>query len=328
MTARGPTDAAGPKSAAANRAAGPQRGRAVLPNAILGGAQKSGTTTLHRLLETHPQIYFPPRPQEIHYFDLERNFARGLGWYARFFAGWSGEAVVAQTSPLYLYEPLAAARIAAALPAARLLFVLRNPIDRAYSHYWHEVRYGYEASSFEEALAAEPERLRGGETARRHYSYLDRGRYGRQLARYFAALPREQILVALYDDLARDPAAIARRVASFLGVSEGWDLPAAAAAERHNPAMVPRWPLAQRALRPFRGVPGLARLVDGLNLRQARYPAMAPATRARLCEELAGEAEELARLANLAVAHWFAPPEERAAASVAGEEQAPGRAYL
>ncbi len=278
-----------------------------LPNAILGGAQKSGTTTLHRLLETHPQIHFPPRPQEIHYFDLERNFARGLSWYERFFAGWQGEAVVAQTSPLYLYEPRAAARIAAALPDARLIFLLRNPIDRAYSHYWHQVRYGYERLSFEEALAAEPERLQGGEAARRHFSYLDRGRYGRQLSRYLDVMPRERILVVLYDDLARDPLAVARRAAGFLGVSEEWDVPAAAAAERHNPAMLPRWPVVQRALLPLRGIPGLARLVDGLNLRRARYPAMAPATRARLHEELAGETAELRRLAGLEAAHWFEP---------------------
>jgi hypothetical protein len=278
-----------------------------LPNAILGGAQKSGTTTLHRLLETHPRIYFPPRPQEIHFFDLERNFARGLGWYRRHFDGRADEPVVAQTSPLYLYEPKAAARIASALPEARMIFLLRNPIDRAHSHYWHEVRYGWEGLSFEDALAAEPERLKRGEEARRHYSYLDRGRYGRQLARYLEVMPRERVLVVLYDDLARDPAAVARRAVAFLGESEEWDLPADAAAERHNPAMLPRSRGVQRALRPLRGVPGLARLVDGLNLRRGRYPAMAPATRERLCLELAGEAGELSRLVGLEVAHWFTP---------------------
>lgn len=276
-----------------------------LPNTFLGGAQKCGTTTLHRLLERHPQVFFPARPQEIHFFDLERNFARGPGWYRRHFEAWAGEPVVAQTSPLYLYEPKVAARAQALVPEARWVFLLRHPVDRAYSHYWHEVRYGWESLPFEQALAAERQRLEAGEDARRHCSYLDRGRYGSQLARFVERFGRERLLVATYDELTANPVALARRVASFLGLDPEALRPEPVAAKNHNPAMLPRFPVVQRLLRPWRGVPGLARIVDGLNLVEARYPPMAIATRAALLAELAGEAAALRELVGLEVGHWF-----------------------
>ena len=288
-------------------------GAGVLPNAFVGGAQKSGTTTLHRLLETHPQIFFPKRPQEIHFFDLESAYRRGLGWYQGLFADWRGERVIAQTSPLYLYHPRVAERIAAVAPGARFLFLLRNPVDRAYSHYWHERRYGWESLPFEQALAAEPERLRGGEEARRHYSYLDRGRYAHQLARYLDRFPREQILVLLYDQLTADLAGLGARAAAFLGVDPAsLVLPPSGEARRHNPAHLPRWPALQRATRGLREpLPRLAWLVDRLNLVEARYPPMKPETRERLAADFASEAEALKRLVGLETGHWFGPRLER-----------------
>ncbi|HEX4954128.1 MAG TPA: sulfotransferase [Thermoanaerobaculia bacterium] len=281
-----------------------------LPNLIVGGAQKSGTTTLHRLLESHPGVFFPARPQEIHFFDLDDRYARGLDWYAGHFTAWAGQPVIAQTSPLYLYEPAAAGRIAAALPAVRLIFVLRHPIERAASHYWHEVRYGWEPLSFEEALEREPLRLQGGQEARRHYSYLDRGRYAAQLRRYFDLFPAEQILVLTYDQLVADLPALGRRCAEFLGLAvEGWALPAREDSFRHNRAQRPRFRILQRWVRPVRSaLPALAWLVDRMNLVPARYPPVAPETRARLAELFAPEIEDLARLTGLDLAAWREKP--------------------
>lgn len=291
---------------------------APLPNALIVGAQKSGTTTLHRVLETHPEIFFPARPQEIHFFDLAANYARGLDWYRAHFAAWAGQPVVAQTSPLYLYAPEAPARIAAACPAARLLVLLRNPIDRAYSHYWHQVRYGFETLSFEAALAAEPARLATGrgaanEANRRHFSYLDRGRYTAQLARYRQHFPTERLLVLLYDELVADLPALSARAAAHLGVDPGGlGMPARGDEARHNAAMRPRWPAVQRWVRPWRWrVPALAWAVDRLNLVAARYPPMDPATRRALAAELADEADGLRELYGLDVAHWFVAAEAR-----------------
>jgi Sulfotransferase domain len=137
--------------------------------------------------------------------------------------------VVGEASPSYLFHPLAAERVARMLPNARLIVLLRNPVDRAFSHYQHEVALGREELSFEDALAQEDERMRGEldrmlrdptyfSHAWWNYTYAARGRYAEQLERWFAAFPREQLLVLLTDDLAADTASTYRRVLEFLEV--------------------------------------------------------------------------------------------------------------
>jgi hypothetical protein len=137
--------------------------------------------------------------------------------------------VVGEASPSYLFHPLAAERVARMLPNARLIALLRNPVDRAFSHYQHEVALGREELSFEDALAQEDERMRGEldrmlrdptyfSHAWWNYTYAARGRYAEQLERWFAAFPREQLLVLLTDDLAADTASTYRRVLEFLEV--------------------------------------------------------------------------------------------------------------
>jgi hypothetical protein len=286
----------------------------VLPNLILGGAQKSGTTTLHHLLASHPQIFFPRQPQEIHFFDLEENYRKGLGWYARLFAGWRGEPVVAQTSPLYLYERTAAPRIRAARIDARFVFLLRNPVDRAWSHYWHEVRYGWERLTFREALAREPERLRSGPEARRHYSYWDRGRYAGQLLHFRRFFPAERMLVVLHDELEADPEAVARRCAAFAGLpGEAWPELRQQKPQR-NAAQRPRLPALQRLTRPLRrSLPIVAGLVDRVNLRETRYPPLDPGLRAELTERLEPELRALADLTGRDLRAWRTPGAPRGA---------------
>ena len=169
---------------------------------------------------------------------LDRHYARGPLWYrahlpsrprqcpARLRNGsWPA---VGEASPSYLFHPLAAERVAALMPDARLVAVLRNPVDRAFSHYQHEVALGREPLSFEDALDAEGERMRG-EVERMlsdpsyfshawwNYTYVSRGRYAEQLERWYAAFPREQILVVLSDELSLDPAETYARVLDFLG---------------------------------------------------------------------------------------------------------------
>ncbi len=301
------------------------RGR--LPDAFVAGAQKSGTTSLHRGLETHPQIFFPSGRQEIHFFDIEAAYARGLDAYAELFAAHDDRPVVAQTSPLYLYEPVVAERISGAVPEAKLLFILRNPVDRAYSHYWHEVRYGYEKLPFADALAAEPERLKGGFEARRHYSYLDRGRYAVQLQRFLDLFSADQIMVCLQDELAEDPPELLRRCAGFFGADPrypGW-LPVGRQGEeagperRHNRARIPRIPWLQRLTRGLRKrSQAAAALVDAINLRAIRYPPMEAELRRRLEGELAGEIEQLESLTGLNVTvRWEAGTRQRVEDSAA-----------
>jgi hypothetical protein len=280
--------------------------RRSLPNLVIAGAQKSGTTSLHHLLAGHPDVFFPEEPQEIQYFAVEEDFARGLDWYAGLFARWAGERWIGQTSPLYMFQPLVPERMAAVLPDARVVFILRDPVKRAYSHYWHEVRYGFEDHSFEEALELEPERLRGGFLARRHFSYAARGRYAEQLARFAACFPRPSLLVLLHEELQADPKVVLERCAAFLGVDpDGFGAPDGRAAHR-NAAQLPRLPSAQRWVRPLRGrYPLLGSLVDHLNLREGRYPPMAPATAERLRARFADEPARLRELAGVDVAPWW-----------------------
>lgn len=196
-----------------------------LPDFLILGAQKAGTTALYAYLRWHPQITGPSF-KEVSFFD--RHYARGERWY-RAHLPVRHRGLVGEASPSYLFHPLAPERVARMLPDARLIALLRNPVDRAFSHYQHEVALGREQLSFEDALAREQERMEGElehmlrdpvyfSHAWWNYTYAARGRYADQLERWFAAVSREQLLVLLTDDLAADTAGTYRRVLDFLGV--------------------------------------------------------------------------------------------------------------
>jgi hypothetical protein len=137
--------------------------------------------------------------------------------------------LVGEASPSYLFHPLAPERVARLLPDARLIALLRNPVDRAFSHYQHEVALGREPLSFEAAVDREDERMQGEldrmlrdpsyfSLAWWNYTYVARGRYAEQLERWFASFPREQLLVLFTEELSADTARTYRRVLGFLGV--------------------------------------------------------------------------------------------------------------
>ncbi len=195
-----------------------------LPDFLVLGAQKAGTTALYAYLQRHPGIAGPSW-KEVSFFD--RHWARGTAWYRGAFPVRRGR-LVGEASPSYLFHPLAPRRAASVVPQARLIALLRDPVDRAYSHYQHEVDFGREPLSVEEALDREEERL-GGEVERmladpRYFSrawwdfaYVARGLYAEQLERWFEAFPRERLLVLANEDLADAPAETYARVLDFLG---------------------------------------------------------------------------------------------------------------
>jgi hypothetical protein len=201
-----------------------------LPSVLLIGAQRSGTTSLFNYLVRHPAV-LPPLGKEIHYFDL--HFARGVRWYrGRFPYAYRlrGGAMTLDASPYYLLHPRAPERAARLLPDVKLVALLRNPVDRAFSHYQHEVRDGRERLSFAEAIEQEAGRLAGEEERLRdepdyysfhhhRYSYARRGLYLEQLARWAAHFPRVQLLVLQSEVLFREPAATVGRVNAFLGLA-------------------------------------------------------------------------------------------------------------
>ena len=200
-----------------------------LPDFLVLGAQKAGTTALYEYLRRHPQISGPSW-KEVSFFD--RHWARGESWYRGNFpnvARTRGKHV-GEASPSYVFHPLAPRRVQEVVPEARLIVLVRNPVDRALSQYNHEVALGREPLPFEEALDEEEERLRGEQERMaadpRYFSrewwnhtYKARGRYAEQLERWLAVFPREQLLVLPSDDLGSDPARAHAQVLEFLGAS-------------------------------------------------------------------------------------------------------------
>ena len=108
----------------------------MLPNFIIAGAEKSGTSSLLFYMSEHEDI-FTPAKKEIHFFDDGDNFNEGIDWYKQWFTGWSGEKAIGECTPIYMYFPECAQRIHDVYPEMKLIFILRNPVDRAYSNYWH-----------------------------------------------------------------------------------------------------------------------------------------------------------------------------------------------
>jgi len=200
-----------------------------LPSVLIIGAQKSGTTSLFNYLVQHPDV-LRPLNKEVHYFDFE--YFRGVTWYRGRFPyahRLRRGSLTLDASPYYLVHPLVPQRVAQQLPEVKLVALLRNPVDRALSHYQHEVRGGRESLSFAEAIEKEPERLAGEEERLRNephyysfnhhrYSYTRRGLYIEQLRRWVQHFPRSQLMVLQSEWLFRDPAAAAAVVQEFLGL--------------------------------------------------------------------------------------------------------------
>lgn len=207
-----------------------------MPDFVIVGAQKGGTTSLFRLLSQHPGIR-PADRKELHYFSLF--YDRGLGWYRDCFPATREGEITGEGSPYYLFHPHAPERMAQTIPRARLIAMLRNPVDRAYSHWNHEVttvsrmyKRTVEPLGFEDAVEAEEERLRGEEARmledpkyasfnHQHYSYLSRGVYVDQLARFSRFFDAKQMLVLRSEDFFERTSETLGRIAKFLDLPVG-----------------------------------------------------------------------------------------------------------
>lgn len=182
----------------------------VLPTFLVIGAMKAGTTSLHEWLRHHPQI-FMPKLKEPEFFSEEDNWRRGVAWYSSLFEPGASSPVRGEASTGYSRTerfPSAPARAAAIVPEVRLVYVLRDPIDRMRSHYRHSVLMGRERRPIDDAL-----RSGGG--------YLDASRYARQMRNHLEHFGREQLEVFFSDDLRDDPHGTLQHVCSFIGADPG-----------------------------------------------------------------------------------------------------------
>ena len=195
-----------------------------MPNFLIIGAMKSGTTALYYYLEQHPEIYMSP-VKEPNFFSSQEpanvaDTVTHIGTYQHLFRGASGEKAIGEASHSYLYEPGAAAEIRRYIPEAKLIAILRNPIERAYSHFLHMVRSGTEPlNDFAQALQEE---VAGIHKERTGQDYIGRGLYYDQLERYFGTFPREQIRVYLYEDLSDAPIRTVQDAFRFLEVDDSF----------------------------------------------------------------------------------------------------------
>jgi len=289
------------------------------PDFLVIGAYKAGTTSLDRHLRTHPEIFLPAVKEPSYYAFTGPNAASrprppdavtDRREYLALFDAVAGERAIGEVSGEYLAHPDAADAIAADLPDVKLIAVLRNPVERAYSDYLMYVRDGREPLDFTAALAAQDERARAGDP-RGHY--VDTGRYGEQLERYYQRFDRSQIRVYLFEDLVNDPASCIRDVFTFLGVDPTFvprDL------GENNVSGVPRGRV-QAALLRMRAQlgpslkrvvpPSLRTQIDRRLQSGLARPPMPAAARAELNDLYRADNERLGRLVGLDLRSWLAP---------------------
>lgn len=208
----------------------------LLPDFIIIGAQRGGTTSLYYYLTAYPGIA-QALMKEVHFFD--DHFREGMSWYRAQFATKLQRSYVewvrgqhfltGESSPYYLFYPHAPKRIKALVPNVKLIVLLRNPVERAYSHHWLATLEGNETLPFAEAIEREAERTAGEQEkilcdeqyesfAHRHFTYLARGIYVDQLQHWMNFFPREQFLILKSEDLYKDTASTFRRTLDFLNV--------------------------------------------------------------------------------------------------------------
>jgi len=224
---------------AVKRLAGRSTGKLrMLPDFIIIGAQRSGTTSLFNYLGQHPEIYHS-FPKETHYFS--NHYQKGTDWYRSHFplkihkeikeSYLKRKLISGEATPYYVSHPLAPERVHDLVPNVKLIVLLRNPVDRAYSHYYHQVKLGIEPLSFEDAIEAEAERI-SGEVEKikqdnhyrsfylQNYSYLYRGVYIHQLRDWLKYFDREQLMVLESEGFFGNPTQTLEQIYDFLGVSD------------------------------------------------------------------------------------------------------------
>lgn len=210
----------------------------MLPNFICPGAQKAGTTTLFKILKQHPSVYLPAGKEPRFFFE-ESKFEKRVSWYEeRFYSDVEGQKAIGDMTPEYMYFEEVPQRIHEVLGSdVKFIFLLRNPVERAYSHYWMSYRRGYENASFEKAIGLEEYRIKRGEWERNHFSYVSRGFYSVQIERFLDYFPEDNMKFVLFEEFVEQIPNTVCRILDFLNVEPYDEIDYGI---QSNPARMPR----------------------------------------------------------------------------------------
>ncbi len=269
----------------------------MLPNFLVVGTMKSGTSSLALYLGQHPNIYV--YPEETNIFGKDGWRGDDLTWYANLFTPNESQFMVGEKSNAYSYAPKAAEQIHQILSDAKLIWIFRNPIERAYSNYWFNVSGGYEPLAFEEALAQEAERIQ----CNIFMGYVKRSQYAEQVARFMEFFPLAQMHFLLFEDLTRQPQPTLKLLYDFLEVNANlaiWH------PVHTRVTWSPRrlWLQYAAARMGARRSPIAWKVLNKVNGLHRGYAPMKAETRERLAEHFRKHNAELARLTGLDLAVW------------------------
>lgn len=256
-----------------------------LPDFIVIGAKRAGTSALFAMLRQHPEIH-TGEWKEVHFFD--HYYEKGPDWYrAQFQDGVDGQ-MVGEATQTYMFDPKIPARMASVVPNAKLIATLRDPVERAYSEYSYAVARDLEPLSFEEAIESEDERTAEGYEKFLTKSYVRRGLYLEQLERVTEYYPRDKLHVMIFEETAKHPLRAFSEVCSFLGIDSTF------VPEGSNRRVNATRQYRSQTLRRLTSGGGLvATSVAKLNRKPAGYAPMGTATRQRLEEYFRGPNEQL-----------------------------------
>ena len=294
-----------------------------LPNFLIVGAAKSGTSSLYEYLSQHPDVYLCPVKEPCYFSDGNPRLVRTDLEYEALFNGRTTETAVGEASASYLYDPEAPGKIKALLDSVKIIIILRNPVNRAYSQ-WGQIFYqlGYERLSFEDALQAEDERIAQGKFGKTSpfyygfYRYFHAGLYYEQVKRYFDTFDREWVQVHIFEEFIKDPIKTCKEVYTFIGVDPDF-IPVT---EKHNPAAAFKFGILHKFLLspptflvqlyqtlPMRSklsIYNVARALFRMNLQEASRPSLKKHTREWLMERYRENIDQLEGLLGRDLSIW------------------------
>jgi hypothetical protein len=275
----------------------------ILPNFLIPGAAKAGTSTLHFYLSKHPDIFMSPR-KEPAFFSYRWHL--GVEEYSRAFAGYSGQKMIGEATPSYIHHPESAARIKQYIPDVKLIFALREPVKRAQSHYWHRVKTRHEKRDINAVLLGSKDEYP-----------IECGLYATHIKRFMNYFPKENVYFNVLEEMQRDPTGKLRAIFAFLGVDDNTEI---GEIEPINRAQLARSFLIQDSLEGVRGrsrlksiVPGwlkptgvkLYRKIRNWNIRDFEPPELTPQQRRHLEELFLPEIKELETLLDRDLSIWY-----------------------